>query len=107
MAAVQDVNEQNFETEVLQSETPVLVDFWATWCAPCRMLSPTVDAVSQELAGRLKVVKVSLDDSTVLANRYGVRNIPTLLLFKDGKVVDQLMGVHKKQQLLDRYEPLL
>ncbi|MFN3653189.1 MAG: thioredoxin [Armatimonadota bacterium] len=105
MAALQEVNEQNWESEVLNSDQPVLVDFWAPWCGPCRMLTPTVEAVAQELDGRAKVVKCNTDDAGPVATRYGVMSIPVLMLFKDGKVVDQLLGAgHKKQAIVEKIE---
>jgi thioredoxin 1 len=104
MANVQDVDEKNFEAEVLNAGTPVLVDFWAPWCGPCRMLAPTVEAVAQELAGKLKVVKLNVDDSGALAVKYGVQGIPVLMLFKDGKVADQLVGNQPKPRILERLQ---
>ena len=97
--AVITLNEENFDKEVLQSDIPVLVDFWATWCAPCRMIAPVVDAIAEEYEGRLKVGKVNVDESSSLAIRYGIRAIPTLILFKDGKVVEQLVGVQPKDTI--------
>ena len=79
-----EFSEQNFEQDVLKSPQPVLVDFWATWCGPCRMMSPTVDAVATEYAGRAKVGKLNVDENAAIAGRYGIRSIPTLLLFKGG-----------------------
>lgn len=105
MSAVAEVNVQNWDAEVLNSEIPVLVDFWAPWCGPCRALTPTVEALATELAGKVKVVKLNTDDSGPVATRYGVMSIPVLMLFKGGKVVDQLVGAgHSKQKLLDRYQ---
>jgi thioredoxin 1 len=83
---------ENWEREVLRSETPVLVDFWATWCAPCRMIAPVIDALANEYAGRLKVAKVDVDQNPDLAGRYNVVSIPTLLVMKGGKVVEQRIG---------------
>ena len=97
--AVITLNEENFDKEVLQSDIPVLVDFWATWCAPCRMIAPVIDAIAEEYEGRLKVGKVNVDESSSLAIRYGIRAIPTLILFKDGKVVEQLVGVQPKDTI--------
>jgi thioredoxin 1 len=108
MAAVLDVTEQNWDAEVLNSETPVLVDFWAPWCGPCRALAPTVDAVAQELSGRVKVVKLNVDDAGAVAGRYGVQGIPVLMLFKGGKVVDQIVGGNQqKARLIERLETFL
>jgi thioredoxin 1 len=105
MANVIDVTEGTFESEVLNSETPVMVDFWAPWCGPCKMLTPTVHAIAEELDGKLKVVKCNTDDAGAVASRYQVFSIPTLLVFKGGKVVDQIQGAgHPKQRLVQRLE---
>ena len=89
----------NFDSEVLQSEIPVLVDFWATWCAPCKAIAPLVDAVADEYAGKIKVGKVNVDDNQAIPGKFGVRGIPTLILFKGGAVVDQIVGAVPKSQL--------
>jgi thioredoxin 1 len=94
-----DVTGATFDTEVLKSSTLVLVDFWATWCAPCRMLAPAVDAVAQDLGAKLKVVKVNLDTDQALAMKYQVMSIPTLILFKGGQQVDRKQGALPKDQL--------
>ena len=94
------VNDQNFTTEVLQSGTPVLVDFWAPWCGPCRAVAPTVDAIALEFNGRLKVVKVNTDESGEVATKYGVNSIPTLMVFKDGEVVERVLGNRPKADLV-------
>ncbi len=90
----------NFEQEVLGSDKPVLVDFWATWCGPCRMLAPTVEAIAEEKADVLKVGKVDVDQEPELARRFGIMSIPTLILFKNGKAVKQTMGFQPKDALL-------
>ncbi len=90
------VTRSDFEQEVLQSAQPVLVDFWAPWCPPCRALAPTVDAVAQEYAGKAKIVKLDIDDEPEIADRYGIRSIPTLLVFKDGQKVGELVGAYPK-----------
>lgn len=91
-----EVTDQNFDTEVLQAGMPVLVDFWAEWCGPCRMLAPTVEALAKEYAGKVKVAKVNVDENIATASRYGIQGIPTLLLFKGGQVREQLVGTQPK-----------
>lgn len=96
---VNTFSDNTFDADVLKSETPVLVDFWATWCAPCKMLAPTIDAIADEFAGQLKVGKVNVDENPATPGTYGVRGIPTVILFKGGKVVDQIVGNVPKSQL--------
>jgi thioredoxin 1 len=91
--------EQNFKNEVLESKTPVLVDFWAEWCGPCRMIAPAVEQLARDFDGRAKIVKVNVDEEQGLASQYGIRSIPTLLFFQGGRVVDQLVGAAPKQTL--------
>lgn len=93
------ITKQNFEAEVLQSELPVLVDFWASWCGPCRMLAPTVEALAEEYAGKVKVGKINIDDEPELANRFGIVSIPTVLIFKEGKVAATSIGLKSKEAL--------
>ena len=94
---VTDVSDHSFEVEVLQSGTPVLVDFWAAWCGPCRVLAPTVDQVAAEFGERLKVVKVNVDDNTATMDRFRIRSIPTLVLFKDGVEQDRMVGLQQQE----------
>ena len=97
----------NFEQEVLKSETPVLVDFWAPWCSPCRMIAPIVEELAAEYQGKLKVVKLNTDENQDVAIKYGIRSIPTLGIFKDGQVVDAVIGAVPKIQLINKIKPYL
>ena len=97
--SVADVNDATFEQEVLQSTTPVLVDFWAGWCGPCTALAPVVDEVAQQYAGKLKVLKMDVDHNASTPMRYGIRGIPALLFFKGGKVADQIVGYVPKDTI--------
>ncbi len=100
-----EITDANFDTEVLGAEHPVLVDFWAEWCGPCKMIAPTVDAFADEYQGKVKVGKVDVDNNSATAARYSIRGIPTLLLFKGGKVVDQRVGAVGKSELVKMVEP--
>lgn len=101
------VTDQNFDTEVLQSGVPVLVDFWAAWCGPCRAIAPAVEEIAKEYAGKLKVVKVDVDENGEIAARYAITSIPTLMVFKGGRMVERLLGAIPKQFLLSRVTPHL
>jgi thioredoxin 1 len=107
MSKAVDVTEATFEEEVLKSSIPVLVDFWAPWCGPCKMLAPTVDQIAKDYIGKLKVVKLNTDDNQQVAAAYNIWSIPTLMLFKDGKPVEQTVGVLPKETIVSRIEPHL
>src|SRR5882762_6586211 len=106
MAATNIVNltDSNFDQEVLKSPTPVLVDFWAEWCGPCKMVAPILDELASEYDGKVKIGKVNIDDFQGLATEYGIRAIPTLLLFKDGQVADQIVGLRSKRDFKSKLD---
>jgi thioredoxin 1 len=96
---VKEVSDSNFESDVLNSDKPVLVDFWAPWCAPCRMLAPTVEAVAQNFQGSASVVKLNVDDNPAVSQRYGIKGIPTLILYKNGKEEERVVGATSKEAI--------
>jgi len=106
MKATIEINEANFEAEVLKSTQPVLVDFWAEWCGPCKMLAPVLDEIAAEQSGRVKVAKVNVDENPVLAARFGIQSIPTLLYFAGGEIRNRSVGVQGKRAILSRLEGL-
>ena len=106
MKSTIEVNEGNFEAEVLKSSQPVLVDFWAEWCGPCKMLAPVLDEIASGQNGRAKVTKVNVDDHPALAARFGIRSIPTLLYFADGKLRHQTVGVVSRKTILSNLEEM-
>ncbi len=101
------ITEQTFEREVLNAELPVLADFWAAWCAPCRMIAPIVEELARDYEGRLKVAKIDVDENPELANRYAVQSIPTLAVFKEGQVVSRIVGFAPKAELTRHIETAL
>jgi thioredoxin 1 len=96
---IKELTDQNFDAEVLKSDLPTLVDFWAVWCGPCRQIAPTVDALATEYAGKLKVGKMDVDHHQIVPQQFGIRSIPTLLIFKGGKVVGQVVGAVPRSKL--------
>jgi len=106
---VRDVSDSSFEQEVLKADKPVLVDFWAEWCAPCRMLAPTVEAVAQQFSDTAIVLKLNVDDNPATAGQYGIKGIPTLIIFREGKEVERVVGATSKDviaRLIEKYTVL-
>jgi len=101
------VDDANFKQEVLESDIPVLVDFWAEWCAPCRMVAPAIEEIAKEYDGKLKVCKLNVDEASATASKYGIMSIPTLAVFKNGQVVDKLIGVVPKPQIEEKIKPYI
>jgi len=107
MSKPQNVSDSEWDVEVLSSDTPVLVDFWAPWCGPCRMVAPVVDELSEEYDGKVKFVKLNTDDNIETASKYGIRSIPTIMVFKGGEVVEQVVGFRPKSELKKSLEKAL
>lgn len=107
MSAAAQVTDDSFKTEVLESDVPVLVDFWAPWCGPCRMVAPVVDEISQQYEGKIKVVKLNTDENPNVASQYGIRSIPTLMIFKGGERVDMVVGAVPRTTLANTIERYL
>ncbi len=107
MSLVVDVSDNSFDEEVLKSGVPVLVDFWAPWCGPCKTIGPVVEELAQEYGDRLKVVKVNVDDNKEAAMKYGVKGIPNLIVFKDGELQEQIIGARGKQELAEVIDKVL
>ncbi len=103
-ANILSVTNANFEQEVLKSSVPVLVDFWAEWCGPCKMVAPILDELATEYAGKVKIAKVNVDEAQELAGQYGIRAIPTLLLFKNGQVTEQIVGLRSKSEFKSKLD---
>jgi thioredoxin 1 len=106
-ANIKHVSDSNFDGEVLKSPTPVLIDFWAPWCGPCKAIAPILDELADEYAGKLKIVKINVDDNPATPARYGVRGIPNLLIIKDGQVKEQIVGLVPKVQLVKKLDSAL
>ena len=102
-----DVNEENFDSVVMNSDKPVLVDFWAEWCGPCKMLTPTIEAIAEEYKDTRSIVKINVDDSPAIATKYGIRSIPSILLFKSGDVVEQRVGAVSKDELASMLDKII
>ena len=102
-----NITEENFDQIVLKSELPVLLDFWAEWCGPCRMISPIIDELHQEFEGKAIIGKVNVDEASSISSKYGIRNIPTLLFIKNGEVVDKHVGAASKEDLSDKLSAIL
>jgi len=107
VGSLQNLTDENFQSEVIDADLPVLVDFWATWCGPCRMIAPSVEQLAQEYEGRVKVCKVDVDHAQKTAQGFGIRSIPTLLFFKDGKIADQLIGAVPKSAIEEKLKAVV
>ncbi len=106
MAALAEATDQSFETEVLKSSVPVLVDFWAPWCMPCRMQAPILETVQEKLGEKIKIVKVNTDENTAIAQKFKIMSIPTLMIFNGGEAVEQMVGVQNEEKLVSKLTSL-
>jgi thioredoxin 1 len=104
---ISDVTDSNFQSEVLESETPVLVDFWAPWCGPCRVIAPTLEELAEERGGELRVVKLNVDENQMTSAQYDVLSIPTLIVFRNGEVAKKIIGALPKKRLVEELEPAI
>ena len=102
-----ELNDGNFESEVLKSDLPVLIDFWAPWCGPCHMVGPIVEEIAKDYDGKLKVGKLNVDENSQTAGQYGIMSIPSLLFFKGGKVIDQIVGAVPKQHFIEKIDKII